>query len=428
MVGIRKSIYELIQIGCCFLCFLLIESCVSNSEAIFPWNEEFSIEQNIAKNALALENNTEFHFLDNIVRNRSVLIIGETSHWDYTTIETRIKMIDYLKNKGFSSIALEGAPLLTSYVFSNPKYAELTKNWKINQFWKLNDLRDPKFQPFLESIQNRNIKIWGIDCCWGYYYDIDAVKTILEEYSEHEVLSLDWDRLRHLYFQKFVMIPCRGCPEPEDKLSVAEQYELMRMIDKISNHTQFIITSKGTNMDLKIILQWIRNLNMAFSYVEYAYLTVGSGANLTNRNRDYQMAENINWIIKNFPKERFTVWTANFHGAKDISQTLHTRDSLLYFSFQSMGETLYAEHENKIYSLAFTSLEEERWRGRLEMEIANATENAPFAFINFEPLRFADGYRDKEFESNVIGKKSGKWLYIFDGLYYVRDQEYPKNQ
>jgi len=185
---------------------------------------------------------------------------------------------------------------------------------------------------------------------------------------------------------------------------------------------------KGTNMDLKVIMQWIRNLNMAFSYVKYAYLTDGSGANLTNRNRDYQMAENINWIIKNFPKERFTVWTANFHGAKDISQTQHQRDSLLYFSFQSMAETLYAEHGNKIYSLAFTSLEEDRWRGRLEMEIANATENAPFAFINFEPLRFADGYRDKEFESNVIGKKSGKWLNIFDGLYYIRDQEYPKNQ
>jgi hypothetical protein len=62
-------------------------------------------------------------------------------------------------------------------------------------------------------------------------------------------------------------------------------------------------------------------------------------------------------------------------------------------------------------------------RGKLEMEIARTIGNAPYAFINFEPLRFADSYRDQEFESSVIIKKHGKWLYIFDGIYYIRDQE-----
>lgn len=334
-------------------------------------------------------------------------------------------MIDNLHGMGFNSIVLEGMPFLTSYVFSNSKYAELTKNWKIEKIWLLNDLSDKKFQPFLQTIQERRIKIWGIDSYMGYYYDIDAVRTILNEYSSHDPLSIDWNKLRELYFRKFVMIPCRGCPEPEpeNKLSVGEQYELMRMIDSISNYTQYMMFSKGTTMEMKVIMQWIRNLNTAFSYVEYAPFTDGPGVNLTNRNRDSQMAENLNWIIKNFPGERFTVWTANFHGAKDISQTRYPADSLLYFTFQSMGESVYATHGDKIYSLAFTSLEEEKYRGALETEIAGATENAPYAFINFEPLRFADGYRNREFESSVIGKKQGKWLYIFDGLYYIRDQK-----
>ena len=80
-----------------------------------------------------------------------------------------------------------------------------------------------------------------------------------------------------------------------------------------------------------------------------------------------------------------------------------------------------------MYSLAFTTLNyidhEDVPAGLLEKAIAKETNNAPYAFIDFEPLRFADGFRDKEFEAAMIKKKSGKWLYIFDGIYYIRDQE-----
>jgi len=55
------------------------------------------------------------------------------------------------------------------------------------------------------------------------------------------------------------------------------------------------------------------------------------------RSRDMQMAENIDWIIKNFPEEKFIVWTANLHGAKDVSQTRYPVDSLFYFTFQHLS-------------------------------------------------------------------------------------------
>jgi hypothetical protein len=218
------------------------------------------------------------------------------------------------------------------------------------------------YQPFLEKIQKREIRIWGMDCFSGYYYDIDGVKAILEEHSRPESLSINWTKLRDFYFRKFVLVPCRGCPEYKDKLSVDEQYELMRMIDSISNYTQYLMFSKGTTVELEVIMQWVRNLNTAFSYVEYAGFINGAGANLTNRNRDTQMAENIDWIVKKFPEERFIVWCANFHGAKDISQTQYLADSLLYFNFQAMGETVHATSGDKMYSLAFTSLRHGRER------------------------------------------------------------------
>ena len=134
---------------------ILLTSCLPKSQTLPPWENYLSVEQNIAKNAIILENIEDMSFLDDVIRNRSVIILGEESHFDYSTIEIKIKMIDYLQNKGFNTIVVEGAPLLTSYVFSNPRYAEITKNWKIEWFWRLNDLRNERFRPFLENIQEQ---------------------------------------------------------------------------------------------------------------------------------------------------------------------------------------------------------------------------------------------------------------------------------
>ena len=408
-----------------FLC-----ACSSPNESFIPWDNNLSTEQNIAKNAIPLENNDDFTFLDNIVRDRSIIILGEEGHADNTTIITKIKIINYLKNKGFNSIAFEGNSLLPTYVKQNSDYSKFAENWKVIPFSSSTEkqLHDNKlYQSFIEAIKERKIKIWGMDYEGGYS-DIDIVKTMLDKYSNQELLSIDWEKLRELYVSKFV--PWRQTSKKSGKISATEQYELMRMIDAISNYTQFLMYSEGKTEELKVIMQWIRNLNTLFSAIEVlldtrkALESKISQIALDLRNRDIQMAENIDWIVKNFPEEKLIVWTANFHGAKDISQTRYPTDSLFYLNFQSMGEFLATTHGNKMYSLAFSSLNhsENSESGGLEIEIANVTGDAPNAFINFEPLRFADGYRDKEFESNVIMKKQGKWLYIFDGLYYIRDQ------
>jgi erythromycin esterase len=414
-----------------FIMSFLLNACSSKNETIIqngtiiPWNSSLSMEQNMAKNAIALKNDLDFSFLDKIVDGRSIIILGEEGHLDNSTSEIKIKMIDYLRDKGFNSIIFEGTPLLTSYIFSNPQYAELTKEWDLRIMSSGPVRNDKRFQPFLTALQERKIKLWGKDLYTMTIYDIDAVKTILNKYNDYEILVMDWDKLREFYLRKFVNVD----PEYPDynKHSVDEQYELMRMIDTLSNYVQYIMFSKETTMELKVIMQWIRDLNTAFSFVEeeLKIANVGQTAlSLSLRNRDYQMAENVAWIVENFPEEKFIVWTANFHGAKDISQTRYPADSLFYFTFQSMGETLANKYKEKMYSLAFVSNRSEDEIGELEKEIINTTGNAPYAFIDYESLRFADGYRDKEFESSVIIKKQGKWQYIFDGLYYIRDFEY----
>lgn len=132
------------------------------------------------------------------------------------------------------------------------------------------------------------------------------------------------------------------------------------------------------------------------------------------------MAENVLWYAKNFPDEKFLMWFANYHGTKDISQTLFKSDSLFYFDFQSMGEALYNELGPKLYSLATIHCPApmgDSVKGKFEVELMRTTPKGEAAFVDFEPLRYAEGYRDQSFECEAIMRKDGRWLHIFDGVY-----------
>ncbi len=149
-------------------------------------------------------------------------------------------------------------------------------------------------------------------------------------------------------------------------------------------------------------------------------------ATYIERSRDDMMAKNIIWYSINKPKEKFTVWCANYHASRDLSQVTIPYDSLLYFSTQTMGEFLSQNPINKkMYSLALISknVYKGEVNGKLESEIAQFTNNAPFAFIDFASLRFAEGYWDKTFNASIKLNRDGKYLYSYDGLYYIRDQE-----
>ncbi|MCD8044441.1 MAG: hypothetical protein LUH10_15455 [Tannerellaceae bacterium] len=402
--------------------FIVSWGCVHTPNSIknIEWDENLSTEQNIAKYATGFSDMHELQFLDKITAGRSVIVLGEEGHYDLTTSEVKINMIHYLQKKGFNSLGFEGLPLLTGYLFSNPDYSHINKDIKVQDFfdpwWTYYDI----YNPLLELINNRKIKIWGIETVPGKY-DILALQSILNKNNyNNSDLSLNWERLQTLFENKFLYY---GHLNPPTHLSIAEEYELMDMINEVNNYVLYLISKKGSTQDLKVILQWIRNLNTAFSLVEYNGITNVAELALPFRNRDSQMAENIIWITENYPKEKLIICCANFHAAKDISQTTHPADSLLYLTMQCMGEGVYNQLKDKAYMLAFTSLNRMSNSGKFEACIAESIDDQPFGFVDFEPLRFQAGFRNQTFESSNMMKKEGKWLYIFDGMYYIRDQE-----
>ena len=94
----------------------------------------------------------------------------------------------------------------------------------------------------------------------------------------------------------------------------------------------------------------------------------------------------------------------------------------MYFQTKFMGEYLAEYLREDLYSLAFTSYYgDPNTCGVLEQELYQ--KNMQYGFIDFKSLRFKEDFFDKSFNSNIIRKKDGKWMYIWDGVYFIRDQK-----
>jgi len=411
-----------------FTCLLLSATlCFANKP--IKWDKNLSNEQNIATNSVALKSETDLSFLDTTANKNSIIVLGEGGHYELKTTEAKINLINYLKKKAYNSIAMETTSFLSAYVFSNPEYKDKTKDWKaenlISSVWT-----DQKtFQPLIDMLNKREIKLLGIDGQLGSY-DIIAAKTILEKYKNEIPFEIDWNKLRNYYFSRLVFYMM---PKEYKPLTKSEEYELMNTINNISNYVGYIVSKNHNTQDLKALMHWIQNVKNAFPYNKYNMVLEGmktaddvTFVTYIERNRDEMMAKNVIWHAENDPKEKFTVWCANYHGSKDLSQEYNPDDPLLYFSTQTMGEFLSTSPIcKKVYTLAITckNVYKDCNDGKLESAIIKATKNAPFAFIDFGSLRFAEGYWNKTFNASIRVNRDGKFLYSYDGLYYLRDQE-----
>jgi len=411
-----------------FAFFLLLSTlCFANKPV--NWDNKLTAEQNIAANSTALKDSADLSFLNPIAKQKSIIILGEPGHYELKTTEAKINLIKYLKNEGFNSVAIETVSFLSAYVFSNPEFKEKTKNWKAEYFMSSVWTNQKTFQPLIDMLNKKEIKLLGIDGQLGFY-DITASSYLLEKFKKEIPLDIEWNRFHNLYLRRLVFYMM---PETYKPLNVNEEYELMNTVNKVSNYVGYIISKKGNTQDLKALLQWVQNVKNAFPYIKYNKIVEGmkTAADTTfvtyiERNRDEMMAKNVIWHAENDPKAKFTVWCANYHASKNLSQEFNPNDSLLYFTTQTMGEFLSnSSIEKKIYTLAITSKNMYEWSkdGKLELEIAKYIKNAPFAFVDFETLRFAEGYWNKTFNASIRINRDGKFLYCYDGLYYLRDQE-----
>ena len=149
--------------------------------------------------------------------------------------------------------------------------------------------------------------------------------------------------------------------------------------------------------------------------------------------RDRQMAENVTWYLNHFPERKVIIWTANFHGAKQISQINYGKepDPELYNKYVLLGEHLEKAFPGQVYSLAFTSGGGSEGFFYANDSTAIVPDSTSMEFqlnqrgmeYGFCDLSQRKDWADMVFNSIILGYdcKPGKWAMVFDGIFYLKE-------
>lgn len=391
----------------------------NRNNTVIPWSDTLSAEENIARNAIAMQDDDQWDFIEEIVKDKSIVILGEQMHFDITSTTARIGLLRKLHECGFTTLVFEMAPMLSGYAFGRlPSGDMLTlEDLFLYTPWIMHR---ESITPILEMLNSGYFKFFGMDCdILGY--DFLIAQKILDGYPSTDDFNISWDRLSILWMQLINYVT-----DPES-ITFEEQLEYISILNTVRNRVDYLIDIYGNTTDLSALKQWLINMDRNFfdfsSRLKYRVFGGLLGA-MRVQIRDKAMAENVLWYRKNFPDEKLIIWCANLHAAKDASQIMDCELNDYYHNL--LTENLYHELGNEIYSIAITSLNRTDLQqpGELERQIVHFTNDAPYAFINCESLRWLDGYRTAVFEFPEVGKrKNGHWLNIFDGIYYIRDIE-----
>lgn len=256
------------------------------------------------------------------------------------------------------------------------------------------------------------------------------------EFIKNELEKSNWAISNKKEWKKMALIFDKIINE-ENPISIEEFdylfFELNKIID--SNTPIFFEDNFFTQMLENLITYLKLNFTTKLFNNEDEKLAYAVGV------RDLQMANNLIYFKNRNPNAKIIVWLANFHGATNLREVLFAEgDPSMYSKFTVFGEHIKNKYSNKVYSLAITSskgfskmpynnknIKETKIispKESLEYELDK--QNCSFGFIDFNEIyRNHPQKKEKKFNSIMLGhvNQNGKWLKVFDGLFYIRENE-----
>lgn len=318
-----------------------------------------------------------YSFLDKILKDKQIVLLGEQSHGDGATFDEKVLLIKYLHEKlGFNSIAFEGG------LYDNYKAHQLLLNKKENSsiyneaiFSIWSDTQS--FQDLLAYIDERAvlndvIKITGFDCQEGVLFEkyfITDLKAIFNS-RKIKLSPLQTEQIEKTFvykdLQKIATNKTDSIAFDKDVTYVLEVFEKMQ---NLSLHEKMI---------KQVFKSSLANINFEIAQIQKQKIAVQNP-------RDEQMANNLIFLTESYPNEKIVGWAASYHFAKKIANLEIDTLTETYFDKQAdlekeatgytdyisgegkkmlegsipMGEILSDYFKEKLYSIAFSSYEGE---------------------------------------------------------------------
>jgi erythromycin esterase len=395
---------------------LLLIICVTTS--VFAQEEESKW---LTENVIPLpidslyQDLTPFENLKEVIGESRIVLLGEETHGDGTTFETKSRVIKFLHEQmGFNVLAFE----------SDMYNAETAWNIVKNKDNSIVNLRNSTFglwgnarevQPLLKYIQDNSkskapLSITGFDCQGqGFYNQRNLLPDFNYFLQKNNIPFKDRIEINNFYSFYFKLINGTGrqlrgksLEEKElilDSLNIQKDIFVKILDNKIEQIEKLDITN---NPQANLFSQFWKSTKM--------YLPALLKDNGLEKNekvnspslRDSVMAENLIWLAnEKYPKDKIIVWAASSHIAR--------HETVGYGNGKQgkMGDFIRRKLDKITYSIGFTAYEGDCLdysKGKKYL-IEKPTDNS-FEDI-FHRTGISNFFLDFKKLSNT---KNGKWL------------------
>jgi erythromycin esterase len=252
-----------------------------------------------------------FSFLDTMLHNKRIVLLGESSHGTEEYSATKLQLIQYLQEKlGFKVLLFESPMTNTAYanIATNVPGKELIRN-SIQSFWHTATVA----QVFDYSRKN-NIQLGGFD----------------PQYMRSPYPAL-------LYTQAFNDQPAIKNTLLQLDSRIAETLTQPRLFLSLKDSLSTAFAALNNQLailQLSPLQQWVKQ--MVTTNINY-YARIEEGDQ-----RDSCMAKNIIWLAEHYyPNDKIIIWAQNAHIDKSPNHK------------KMMGKLLAAHFKDQLYAVGF---------------------------------------------------------------------------
>lgn len=420
--------------------FILIIIFILNSKNV---NSQNKIDAEIIKD-IAIEISSvnpilesEFKFLDSLLKGKRIVFLGEETHWDGTTLKAKSEIIEYLhKNLGYEVLLLEfnlfdvrkaWLEIKEKRDSSTRVFSYLTKTFGTH----ISENQKELYRYIGKNANSESpLEIGGVDIFNCSIYanafkeDLEyLLREIYPNFDKSEVKK-HWkivfklkkkDNRGNLILDKFIF-SCNFL------IQLLEEYQNKESDEYLKRKYQFMAQALQTKMN---VLDWENNKPK---------MKIKRGSVLADHYtlRDKYMAENLLWYIEEFyPNKKIIVSASSYHTGRNFEQ-ISPRPKLLGKDAIPMGQFVWDKYNEDIYSIAFVCHHGETGEVKskndlLYSAVVQRKKRSLEGIMN--SLGFKFGFIDFSKNRNILNEfylwptfdKSYKtsWSEIYDGVFYI---------
>jgi erythromycin esterase len=331
-----------------FIIFLLFFA----FEDLFSQNSNTKLNQFYNEFAVCISSEREQNFenLDKLKRaigNKRIVFLGEAVHTDQSILVEKQKIIEYLHDSLGFNVLIEELPFYPYNLIVNKSKSqtELHLIYNIlngNEEMSVDQLRRIEYV-WKTWVRGDSLQIKGLDIHIGFFSNsyVNYLDSLVEVHEPGVRLELDWQHFLSLIKKRYLSA---------EELLFVDSF-VNSVITKMPLHQEgFLIVQLLKNASGYLNNEYYRpsitNKDLKGKYYDYIYF------------RDKQMADNLLYYLeKVYPTQKVIVSASNYHIARNIEPI---RSSIKEFrKGVPMGQYVWDNHKDDIYSLAILSAEGE---------------------------------------------------------------------